>query len=129
VEKPAHCGSTTRGQTKYALKIVPLFHGVILHPPAVTGNRELPRKATKRAAPKTSLRGLCALCVKSSHAKLAKNAKELEWPGRRRRAGVATNKGSARTAFRAFLCFSWLWISFPANLRQGKAFFPGFARR
>jgi hypothetical protein len=67
--------------------------------------------------------------VKSSHAKLAKNAKELEWPGRRRRAGVATNKGSARTAFRAFLCFSWLWISFPANLRQGKAFFPGFARR
>ena len=26
--------------------------------------------------------------MKSSHAKLAKNAKELEWPGRRRRVGV-----------------------------------------
>ena len=66
------------------------------------------KKPQKRAAPKpTPLRGLCALCVKSSHAKLAKNAKELEWPGRRRRVGVATNKGKRQNGFSCTLCFSW----------------------
>ena len=86
-----------------------------------TKSHEKSRKATKRAAPKTPLRGLCALCVKSSHAKLAKNAKKLEWPGRRRRVGVATKMGSARMDFRALLCFSWL--GFSPSRREGV--FPG----
>ena len=86
------------------------IHGVILHPSGDDGQPGIAtkshKKPQKRAAPKpTPLRGLCALCVKSSHAKLAKNAKKLEWPGRRRRVGVATNKESARTDFRALCVF------------------------